>query len=101
MTAASSVLLLMILATSGQMPPAGREPDELFLQQLGITADAESLLAIVRGRSGTPLRADEIRAAIDTIRTGTEAQRSAAQLKLLAAGPGILPYLRRASRELE
>jgi HEAT repeat protein len=101
MTAASSVLLLMTLATSGQTAPAGREPDELFLQQVGITADAESLLAFVRGRTGTPLRADEVRAAIETIRTGNETQRSAAQLKFLAAGPCVLPYLRRAGRELE
>jgi HEAT repeat protein len=105
MTAAVSVLLLgLVFQPSTGLAPSvspAREPDELLLQQVGLSADADTLLTFARLRASSGLRPEEVRAAIDAILSGTEAQRAAAQLQLFGAGPGVLPYLRRAGREAE
>src|SRR5262245_34703787 len=98
MTAAAYfVLLLPALAGTGQpVPPPTREPDELLLQKLGVDSEAETLLTFARLRVEPPTPS-EIRAAIQAVLTGEPKERSAAQVRLLAAGPAALPYLQRAA----
>lgn len=97
----ASLLVLITLAVPGQQAEPAREPDELLLQQVGVPADADTLLTLVRLRAGATLPAADVRAAIAAVLTGKDTERTAAQVKLLGAGAAALPFLRRAGREEE